>query len=618
MTKPFDPVKIAEELNWLKDHPWFDMRPASIEEFLGEGYLNIIEKVRPGIKEACIDIFGAEPQPDRIAVVEEAMLTGAIGIGKTTFASIAIPYMVHWVLCLKDPQDFFDLLSGSRIAFMQMSTSEGQANEVVFGDIKARIEHCQWFIDHYQFDPKWTKQLRFPKEIWVLPGDSAETTFEGYNILGGILDEADSHKVTQNKDYAEDGYNTIHARITSRFESRGLLIVIGQMKKANGFAARKYRELLDNPKAHVVRMTIWESRGWEHYRDAATGELPVFWYDSHRKKIVPDGVVPLVSNKSIFKIPEVYRSDFENNPEKALRDLAGIPPATGDPFISLVDRIEECRDRWNKRYRDIGSPVTESCIDPRFEPWFKSLNTLKRVMHIDMAYSAKGDALGMAMGHVFEMVELEGELKPYIVFDMLLRMRAGAGQEIMFSDVRRRVYDLIDNRKFKIKKATLDGFQSQDTIQQFRKRRIRADYLSVDRQKLPYEDLREAIYEGRVEFPPYITVVSPGSTKTCEIAVDELSQLTDTGKKIDHPPDGSKDVADCMAAVVTELMGDRQYHRGLISYSSGGASPGPAPTSTPGEIRMDFGDMRAPTVPRDLSGLGMSVPRNLRPRRERY
>jgi hypothetical protein len=613
----FDPAKIARELAWLKDHPWFEQRPASIEEFLGEGFLDIEAKVRPGIRKALVDIFGTEPQGDRIAVVEEAMLTGAIGIGKTTFASIAIPYMVHWVLCLKDPQDYFELLPGSRIAFMQMSTSESQANEVVFGDIKARIEHCQWFVDHARFDPKWTKQLRFPKEIWVLPGDSAETTFEGYNILGGILDEADSHKVTANKDYAEDGYTTIQRRISSRFEHRGLIIVIGQMKKANGFAARKYKELIQAPRAYVVRMTIWESRGWQHYL-GPDGERHSFWYDAHRKKIVPTGVVPLVTNKNIFEIPDVYRRDFENNPEKALRDLAGIPPATGDPFISLVDRIEECRDRWQRRYRDIGSPVTESCIDPRFEPWFKSLNSLKRVMHIDMAYSPNGDALGMAMGHVHEMVELEGELKPYIIFDMLLRMKAGSGQEIMFSDVRRRVYDLIDKKKFKIRKVTLDGFQSQDTIQQFRRRRIDADYLSVDRQKLPYEDLREAIYESRVEFPPYITLVKPGSTQSTEIAVDELSQLTDTGKKIDHPPDGSKDVADCMAAVVTTLMGDRQYHRGVISYSSGGASSGPGRERTPGEIHMEFDGLRAPQVPSGISGLAVPVPAHLRPRRERY
>jgi hypothetical protein len=37
------------------------------------------------------------------------MVTGAIGIGKTTIASIILPYMCHWVLCLKDPQKFFGL-----------------------------------------------------------------------------------------------------------------------------------------------------------------------------------------------------------------------------------------------------------------------------------------------------------------------------------------------------------------------------------------------------------------------------------------------------------------------------------------------------------------------------
>jgi hypothetical protein len=31
----------------------------------------------------------------------------------------------------------------------------------------------------------------------------------------------------------------------------------------------------------------------------------------------------------LIEIPNVYRREFENNPEKALRDLAGIPPATG-------------------------------------------------------------------------------------------------------------------------------------------------------------------------------------------------------------------------------------------------------------------------------------------------
>src|SRR6478736_1803275 len=207
----FDPAKIAAEVEWLKKHPQFQEKPATIKEFLTEDYLNLGTKIREGLVKALEEIFGAEVSGERIAPrIERAMVTGAIGIGKTTFASIALPYMAHWVLCLRNPQKFFDLLPGSRIAFMQMSTSEQQAREVVFGDIFARIDHSDWF-SKYPRDMKFTKQIRFPKDVWILPGDSKETTFEGYNILGGILDEMDSHAVTRERDYAAIGYDTIHS-----------------------------------------------------------------------------------------------------------------------------------------------------------------------------------------------------------------------------------------------------------------------------------------------------------------------------------------------------------------------------------------------------------------------
>jgi hypothetical protein len=33
----FNAKAIQAELRWLKDNPWFDQKPASIEEFLGFG-----------------------------------------------------------------------------------------------------------------------------------------------------------------------------------------------------------------------------------------------------------------------------------------------------------------------------------------------------------------------------------------------------------------------------------------------------------------------------------------------------------------------------------------------------------------------------------------------------
>lgn len=595
--------RALESFEWLRVHPDFEQKPASITEFLGPLYLNIETKVRPAIKRELVELFGEEVSGERISKKMSGMFTGAIGIGKTTIASIILPYMVHWVLCLKDPQDFYNLLPGSRIAFMMMSTSEKQAKNVLFGDIFARIKNSPWFIENYTYDPTYTTIIKFPKDIWILPGDSAETTFEGYNILGGILDEADSHKVTDKQDYAELGYNTIFSRMSSRFGNRGFVMVIGQMKKATGFAHRKYEEMLKDPDAHVIRLTIWESFGWDHYKKP-DGRRDSFWYDINRHEIIPSEAVGLLKDsKTLMEIPTLYRKDFLNNPEKALKDLAGIPPAVGNPFISLTYKISECVEKWQERYELIGSPVDKSCTHPQLAKWFKALDSRKRAIHIDLAYSAEGDALGLAMGHVEAIEDFEGEEKPYIVFDLLYRLKASAGNEIFLADIRRLVYHLKDDLNFRIGKVTMDGFQSTDSLQQFRKRRIRADYLSIDRSTLPYEDLREAIYDGRIEFPPYITEFDRSGVRTGEIAVKELMELIDNGKKVDHPEGGSKDVADCMAGVVTALMGDRSYRQGVRSFNSAPATRQQSPTQGDyaiGEFSLN-GDMASKALGRDVS-----------------
>lgn len=561
-----DPMqKLAEELEWLKQNPAFDERPATLEEFVGPDYLNCASKIRPRILSELSTIMGSKVSGERPTAYPLAMITGGIGIGKTTVASIVLPYLAHWTLCLRNPQDFFGLLDGSRIAFMQMSTSEKQALEVVFGDIKARIKYSPWFRK-YPFDPTYKNQLRFEKEIWIIPGDSADTTFEGYNILGGILDEADSHKVTPNKDYAQQGFDTIENRISSRFDDRGFLLVIGQMKSAQGFAARKFEELSKRTDAHVARLAIWESRGDDYYEKDSKGNVKKFCYDLHRKKIVPDEVATLLGRDAFLRIPEVYRRPFTTNPEKALKDLAGIPPAVSDPFISLVDKIFSARDRWVQNHPGQESPVDK---DGRWRVSFTAPDSLKRACHIDLAYSGDGDALGFAMGHVRELVKIDDEWKPYIVIDVLLRIKARPGGEIFLGDVRQIVYWLRDKKKFNLKTVTMDGFESTDSMQQFKKRRFKAEYVSMDRQMLPYYDLREAIYEERIEFPPYITSISTDAgNEEIEILPQELMLLVDNGRKIDHPMNGSKDVADAVAGVTFTLMGDRRFRQSQLNMEA--------------------------------------------------
>ena len=573
--------QLQDETAWLLANPHFRERPATVEEFLGPRYLNIRSGMRESLIVVLNNVMGETVGTVKPTAVSRALFTGAIGIGKTTLASIILPYLVHWCLCLKDPCDYFDLLPGSRIAFMLMSTSERQARNVLFGDIKARIKHSPWF-KNTPIDPKLKNTINFQgTDLWILPGDSRETTFEGYNILGGILDEADSHTVTDEKDYAEVGYDTIRLRMTSRFGHKGFIMIIGQRKSDAGFAERMYQEFLNDDDAYAISLTIWESMGNEFYADDE-GNVNWFFYDPDSKNIVDAEYAHVAGQDHLIQVPETYRIDFLRDPPKALKDLAGIPPSSEDPFIGLRDRILSARFRGQEaNFVDVDptQPTYPVDLGGILHPEFYATDSIPRVAHMDIAYSAKGDGLGIAMGHIARMVEVDGELKPYIVIDLLYRMKAKPGDEVRLADARNVLYVLRNERKFNITEITLDGFQSKDSEQQFKRRRFRSRLLSVDKERGPYFDLREAIYDERIEWPTLRAVLDLDGNPV-DILVRELSQLSDDGRKIDHPPLGSKDVADCVAGVTWNLMTPNR-HRPSKRAAAGARGVGRSTSADP-------------------------------------
>jgi len=229
---------------------------------------------------------------------------------------------------------------------------------------------------------------------------------------------------------------------------------------------------------------------------------------------------------------------------------------------------------------------------------WKARDSLPRVCHIDMAYSGDGDALGFAMEHVRGVEEVDGELKPYIVIDLAMRIKAPAGREIFIGDVRRMIYELRREYKFKIVKVTTDGFESTDTRQQLEKRRIATDKVSMDRSLVPYHDLRDAIYEKRIELPTLMAMYHPDDDNPTNIIYKELTELEDNGPKIDHPFEGSKDVADAVGGVVYTLMDDRTFHRGVKRLSV--SDPRQQETYTGPKINTLDGGL--------IGGLGLSAP----------
>jgi hypothetical protein len=117
-----------------------------------------------------------------------------------------------------------------------------------------------------------------------------------------------------------------------------------------------------------------------------------------------------------------------------------------------------------------------------------------------------------------------------------------------------------DKLGYRVKLCTTDGFESTDFRQQMRQHRIATEVVSCDKSKLPYQDLHDAVMDERIAIPPYFVALDWTDPTPVDIVYRELSMLQDDGKKIDHPPDGSKDVADALAGVTHDLMGGKRFH----------------------------------------------------------
>jgi hypothetical protein len=89
-----------------------------------------------------------------------------------------------------------------------------------------------------------------------------------------------------------------------------------------------------------------------------------------------------------------------------------------------------------------------------------------------------------------------------------------------------------------IGKVTYDSWQSTHSLQILKGEGFNVDELSVDKDISPYVYLRSCMADKRLMVYNY------------EPAITELIRLERKGDKVDHPPNGSKDVADSLCGAV--------------------------------------------------------------------
>lgn len=560
-------LNILQEL-WEVD---YDEIPVSIDQFIEDphylgGTYDNGRLVYPFWRHTLHDIF--HNNPDKAF---EVCITGAIGIGKSTVANIALTYLIYRTLCLKDPQKFYSLTGNAPIVFMVFNLTLELAYSGLYSMIVESIRTSPWFKKHVDIRGKYEFSIEFPKGISLLAG-SQTTHSIGKNVLGAVLDEVNfSNAPKGSKNSVMDLYKNIRRRLESRFLKAGripgLLMMVSSKNSEMDFLEQYINSIKHHKTTLVIDKPIYEIKPASTY----TGERFAVAVGDKTKisKIVPDGDDPTSYQEngySVIWVPVEYKAAFQQDINEALKDISGVSSVSTNKLIPYPGKIEGITD-----YKRVSPLQMEQFhmgldSDERIKDFITDLDLLRvdmhqpRFLHIDIGL--KGDALGMAVVHSDKQTQVErytstGGIEKMIEnsykVDLLLSVKALAGSEVPLFKIREFIMWLSSEVGWKIQAIGFDGYQSADSLQLLKVAGYNAVLQSLDRNDVPYLNLRSAVIEGRI------------NTYYHSILQQELYDLEHDKKagKVDHPlerPDGqpgSKDLTDGLCGALWQAQ---QYY----------------------------------------------------------
>ena len=200
------------------------------------------------------------------------MLTGGIGVAKTTAAIYSQAYQLYNQSCLLNPHELYDLDTSSEILTVFQSLNRNLAMDVDYRRFRDMIENSPYFnaVFPVRHRPPERDALRRATS-WSSPSAARRPAALGQNVIGGIIDEVNFMAVVEDSKMKRDGttydqavenYNAIARRRESRFMQLGtlpgMLCLVSSKNYPGGLTDTKTAEARTNPTIYVYDKRLWD------------------------------------------------------------------------------------------------------------------------------------------------------------------------------------------------------------------------------------------------------------------------------------------------------------------------------------------------------------------------
>lgn len=367
-------------------------------------------------------------------------------------------------------------------------------------------------------------------------------------------------------------YTAIKERINSRFIKNGIqygrLFLVSSKKSEHDFLESYVKKMKEE--GHADKMLIVDEPQWVIKPEGTFSKktFPVAVGNrSLKSRMLKDDISEeekaaiIKQGYEILYVPENFRQSFSIDINTALMNLAGRSVFGATSFFNY-DLFSPCY------IKDYKNPFVTNVItigikdDLTIEQFFEldkipiAVRYMPQFIHIDG--SLTGDRTGITSVGVSGMKQSKqyNGADEYVSQEMTYKhiftigVKAPEGSEISFEKTRQFIYYLRAHQ-FNIIGISIDGFQSADMRQILTAQGYKTDIISLDRSPDGYLALRSAMNDGRI-----------GLIQIDELEVElvQLQRDVRTGK-LDHPPEGSKDLSDSLAGALFNASINKQ---GLI------------------------------------------------------
>lgn len=465
------------------------------------------------------------------------------GSGKDHICRVASLRVAYMLLCLKSPQRYYGLPDQDSIHLLNIASNSQQANRAFFKPMVQLVKKSPWFREHVDSPTRDT--IQYAKHIEAVSGHSEAEGQEGLNLMLGVADEIDAFK-------AKDEMVGIGNRQREASTSAETILDMLKTSASTRFPASYKRIAISFPRylgSTIQRLTAEAKEDNELYGADSKEYVSGPWATWE--------VNPLRTGKHEFiadyrKDPDGAAAKYECKPTRATDAYFRNMPTIRGAIDRATQPIEVLYNKVEKRSGVTGAVTPMWDVQFKFDPAFQPIQGALYAMHGDLAL--RGDRAGIAMSHVekwLERPEIElnedGSESEHIAVVPVIRNDFVIAFESKLNDTPPREIQMrwakelafaLHKRGFQIGKFTFDGFQSADLMQQLEANGIETERVSTDLNENAWKTLRDVAYDYRLHMAH------------SDLLLRELEALSRVGNKVDHPPTGSKDLADAFACSI--------------------------------------------------------------------